>query len=232
MLKEFLDFNTLCPSCQEPLTLFMRWSGDPIDDDYKLFQFYRKMNGNLAFQEVKQENKYLQNSKRTMEINGIVYPNTNSITFNTSSAEKIIQDQDSVYFFFLCNPDSIEQLSYDYEINAYKSCYFRSSFPVKFVKENNLLCPSYLEPTPHPLRDESFTFIDRKEGHEKIYVLTLSYEDDRTILKHYSITDEQAAMDDFEPSVFSKDLPLLKNRFDQSNKEKLLERLNSWIVMS
>lgn len=234
MLKEFLDFNTHCPSCKKPLTLFMRWSGgagDPIGDDYKLFQFYLNKKQNLAFQEIKQNNKFFQNTK-TMEINGILYPDTNSITFNTSSAEKIIQNQDYVYFFFLCNPDAIEHLSYDYEIDAYKACYFRSSFPVKFSKNNNLLSPSYLEVYPHLLCDESFTLIDKKEHQENIYVLTLSYEDDQTLLKHYSVTNEQAAQEDFEPVVFSKEFPLLKIRPDPSDKEKILKRLNGWIIMS
>ncbi len=225
MLKEFLDFNTHCPSCQEPLTLFMRWSGEILDNDYRLFKFYRKENKNLAFREIVQ-------NKKTSEITGIIYPETNSISFNTSSAEKIIQDQDSIYFFFLCNPNSIQDLSYDYEIDAYKACYFRSSFPINFVKENNLLHPSYLEPQSHVLRDESFILVDRKEELEKVYILTLSYEDNKTILMHYSVTDEQAKDDSYEPSVFTKEVPLLKTRPDPSDKEKLLDRLNSWIIMS
>jgi hypothetical protein len=232
MLKEFLNFNTHCPSCKNPLTLFMRWSGDIIDNDYRLFRFHHKPNENIAFREIKQDNKYPQNSKHSLGINGIIYPNTNSITFNTTSAEKIIQNQDSIYFFFICNPSSIEYLSNDYEINVYDSCYFRSSFPVKFVKNDNRLCPTYIEPPGNHIANEHFTILDKKENSEKVYVLTVSHEDNKTYLMYYSVDNEQTSDEAFTPKVFTKELPLLKTSPDPSDKDKLLERMNSWIIMS
>lgn len=243
-MKDFLNFNQVCPICQEPLTLYMQWSGDAIDKDRKLFiakneedvirfeehKFGRK---NVSFKSkfsIKKNNVDISMDLKRVDDNYIV-------NFNSLMNEKNAKNQEEIYFFFLCNPKAIEDLGYDYEINSYNGCYYRSSALIKFHHlnyNNSKLYISFVDEMPYINRAEYFVLKNRIDDLEKVYTLILNNEESKTVLMYYSVTDEQALNDDFEANIFEKEMPILKNRpsFDQADKEKLIERLDGWIILS
>jgi hypothetical protein len=85
------------------------------------------------------------------------------------------------------------------------------------------------------IRDEIFTFkYHRDEVSEKVYILNLDYENNKTLFRYYTFTMEENKDIGFEPEYFEKDLPLLSVRpnFKIEDRTKLIDRMNGWILMS
>lgn len=236
-MKDFLDFNDKCPICQEPLTLYMQWSSDLMSEVNKLFDSV-KHNDHYQFSEHSKNTKQLglfgQEVDKKGSLSMMLNKNTCEVKFNSLSTEKMAKEQDDIYFYFLCNPAGIEYTGSDYQINNYKGCYYRATPFIKFEKENNKLMVKY-PATPILInRNESFALKSKINDLEKVYILDLNNEEDKTTLWHYSVTDEQLTDDMFEVNVFEKEMPLMKNRpdVDEDNREKLFQRLDGWILMS
>jgi hypothetical protein len=83
-------------------------------------------------------------------------------------------------------------------------------------------------------KDEAFSFKTSNKNIDKIYMLNLDYEEKRTTLFYYTATSEERVKKTFKAKIFKKDLPLLKTRpkLDWEDRESLLSRFDSWILMS
>lgn len=231
MLTDFLNYNHSCPLCGEPLNLYMQWVGN-----------YRA-NGVLFSGQVKdniiqfipnitcQTDEYLKREAVLLELGSEI----NSDFSHNELLERSKRTQ--IYFFFLCNPKGIKYKDDGkWKVSLYKGCYYRSTpfFEYKLEDKSFKLRPTS-EPAPMLAnKDESFSINTYNEGLEKVYMMQLDYELNKTVIYHYSITDEQKQIKGFEPNTFEKDLPLLKNRPDlsQENRQKLVDRFNNWILMS
>lgn len=236
-MKDFLNFNQQCPICQKPLSLFMQWTGSQIDYVKKLFLVSQKENNAIMFEEHPISKKRANSAYGKKILSNITVAlkevsNKYVLNFNTLSGEKMARDQDGIYFFYLCNTESIEDLGHDHQVNVYHSCYYRSSPFVHLAKDNKI--EKLSENFDIANRDEYFVIKNKVEDLEKIYIVILDNEEKKTTFQHYSVTDQQSLIENFAPNLFEKEMPLLNNRlnFEETNKEKLLNRLDSWVLMS
>lgn len=229
-LNEFLNFNRMCPICQEPLHLFMQWTSSVC---FKATQLDEHSYGFIPF----------KGTKRNIGTDGcddefVIINDDGSSQFSTSRLEQESK-KFQIYFFFLCNPGAgfKDKGVGDYEINLFRACYYRSS-PFMEYKQNKdgiwTLENSLEETKEITNNDESFSFKVLSPENDRVYMLNLNYDKQETKLWFYSVPQEERQKPGFRPKLFSKTLPILKNRpdFGIENREKLLDRFDSWIIMS
>lgn len=149
-------------------------------------------------------------------------------------------EQFPFYFFQLCNTDSLtvkkSTLSIDkYEINASKACCRRSTKRMPITVHNKYSCLFKLElpfPENSVLRSERFGFNRWVRNQQKVYVLSLDHDTKSSRLWYYSCTEEDLCNKDFEPKVFFKDIGALSKKMDFRNTDALMDRFDSWVLMS
>lgn len=230
-LHDFIDFNDQCPVCGKALTLYMHVSRGALwvaeQPQKGTYQFHQFLN--------KQEGVGPEDSVNLSVHEGL-------ITIETESP-KLQQDLKTWQFFFFkaCGIDAFEENKKDYDINLYDICYYRCSPFYEFKRtpeaRNAWSLHTVIEDQTEMVnRDESFVFKTMNDaGLEKVYALNLEHDLNHTRLYYYTTTPEQRAMTVFEPNFFEKkDLPPLPHRPDLSieNRHKLLNRLDTWILMS
>lgn len=230
-LCDFLHFNNGCPVCGNSLTLYAQvlngtlWRAKYEQDGVYYFEQFKS-----ADMEPGGENDFFQLVDR-------------GETFHIDYGSPEVHQKSktwSIFFYFMCNSAAIEDSYHDnYNINPYMSCYFCSSQFLEFKKNSDniwaLLPLDELNTTLGPVRDEIFTFkVVQDNGNEKVYILNLNNEDKITYLVHYNMSPEEKADKKFEPKIFKKELPALSVRpnFDIGQREQLISRLDSWILMS
>ncbi len=232
-LSDYLHTNEACPVCGEPLKLYMQvtdgplWGSSLVSVDSLIFEKRTRL---------PPEEGAISGDYFWITISGDDY------NFNFSGSN-ILQHSKTwnVFFFYLCNDKAIEnKYGTDYEIDPYQACYFRSCPFMEFVLDSNdkkwkLELASGADLIDGKTRDEICIFKTQHDGGlEKVYILSLDYESKLTTLRFFKTTDKDRANRDFEPKIFKKELPLLNVRpnFDMSERDKLIDRLNSWIIMS
>lgn len=229
---QFLHFNDRCPVCDSPLGLYMcaaqssLWKAQQVSPG--AYKFTHAM--------VKKKVQYAPEDFMMLYDLGAVH----STRFNTSKLGNDSKDWD-IFFFKLCNDNALTDQEFDYDINWYEACYYRSSLWYKFKHHPNDAKKWQLEISKEEYkdllnRDESFAFKKMLPGNqEKVYLLSLDSENKKTKFYSYSTTEEQRKDANFEPKYFEKDdLPLMKVRpdLDISRRDQLLERFDSWILFS
>lgn len=229
-LNEFLHFNSHCPICNEPLNLYMQWVDSVC---FKAVKFPNDLYKFYPFVGVKKDGDIKEDDYMLLQDKGSDF----DISF---SSAKMLQESKrfSIYFFFLCNPAGFRVKSWgDYEISLYQGCYYRDTLFFEFEREKDSK-KWFLQPKDKSqdliMRHESYSFKDIKNGFEKVYMVNLDYEDKHTTLWHYATTTEEREKADFTPNMFKKDMPLLKTRIKSGieDRERLIDRLNSWILVS
>ena len=222
-IKQFLDYNTNCPICNNELILCMQWSNVGFERDRLFLSYYQDRM--FHFTEHPKNIKPISMQKNKKEVNIEMFLDCDArISFNSLDAEKCSQEQDDIYFFYICNPDGITFEGSEYNINLYHSCYYRSTPFTNFNKKEI----TFKQPLTN--RDENFSL--KKKG--KAYLVSSNYEDKKTTLWYYTFTEEEEKNEHFEPRIFEQDLPLLPNGFDFSleNRDHLLDKLYSFIILS
>lgn len=227
-LNEFLNFNKSCPICGNNLHLFMSWlpnqyngvlfKASIIGDNPKQYRF-DVLNKKYHDGKIKDEYVTLTDYENEVE---------------TKFSSKNILDESkrhSIYFFFLCNPEGIDYRgSGDHEINLYKGCYTRSTPFMELDETNKLKVSGDFDQLTH--KAESFIIKHEVAQIQRIYALSIDYEDKKTTLMHYSVNQEQEKDPNFNPNVFEKEMPLLTHRPNLEDKEKLISRFDNWILIS
>lgn len=226
-LHNFLHFNSNCPICREPLTLYLQWLNGPC------FIAEKEMPYRYKLTQFKNKNDKLEDD----HIDLLDYVTKSEIKF---SSNRIAEEakRPHMYFFYLCNPAGFKDIGNDYEINIYKGCYWRSTPELEFKRYE--IDPNWrleaVNPDENKLvnGDEIFSFKKPGEIEEKVYTLQLNYAEDKTDFMFYSVTEEQRAQKSFEPKLFDKTIPMLGTRpdFAPEHREKLLDRFDSWILVS
>ena len=226
-LHKFLTFNKRCPICNNPLTLYMQWikAGMYMGNEQEPGGFYF-----TEFNIEKMAPKALLIGDEECDYVYLTdYTDQYEIAFSTPSffneAKKYI-----MYFFYLCKPQGFRN---NFEINLVQGCYYRSTPLMEFQKVNGVwkLDYKFQEFNDIVNKDESFCLKSRKEGLDKFYMLNRDLEKQITEMWYFSVTDEQRVDKKFKPEVFFKELPLIQ-RPSFENKGKILERIQSWILMS
>lgn len=229
ILNDFLKFNDACPVCNEPLTLYMQcndntlWAANKSGrNKHYHFKPYKLMNhpftqhdsmtlyDHLDYVDLKFEGDHLEQRSKTWNLN----------------------------FFMLCNRSGINvKGNYAFDINPYYGCYMRATpwmeFRITDNKEKkwelNVINPDHANLTNV---DENFCFKVVNNDLEKVYMLNFDYEESKTKLWHYTATAAQRSDEYYEPKLFDKEMPLVSHRPDFKKKEKFIERMNNWILIS
>jgi len=227
-LHQFLQFNQKCPICQNPLTLYMQWINSIC------FKAKQKKDNEFQFKPFKCKNDRVDDDDYLSLYNHSSNIETRFGTSKISMEAKRYQ----MYFFLLCNEGGFKDAFEDYEINIHRGCYYRSTPILEFKKQARLkhwkLEVIDKDHTKLVNADEVFSFKKTSAELEKIYMLQLNYTSDKTIFMHYAITPNQRKDDKFEPNILAKELPLLNVRLnlELDNRDKLISRLDSWVIMS
>jgi len=225
-LHNFLHFNDgCCPVCRKPLTLYLQWL------DSVCFKAVKEMPYRFRLSPFKN----FDDSNDYMELLDSV--NRSEVKFCSNTiAEEAKRRQ--MYFFYLCNAEGFKDIGKDYEINIYKGCYWRST-PILEYKKHQIE-PNWRLEAVNPDEDklvngdEIFSFKKPLEKEEKVYTLQLNYAEDKTNFMFYSVGEDQRSDKKFEPKIFDKTVPMLGHRpdFAPEHREKLLDRFDSWILIS
>lgn len=226
-LHNFLHFNNgSCPICQNPLTLYLQWLNGPCFKASKITYKWR-------FQPFKNSNhKFNHEYLDLLDLGSLT-----EIQYGSSEMAQEAKRR-HMYFFYLCNPDGFKDVGQDYEINIYKGCYWRST-PLlehkKYLDESHCGLET-INPDEKELinGDEIFSFKKSSSNEERVYTLQINYAEDKTGFMFYSLNDEQKKNEFFEPNIFDKTMPMLGARpdFTIEHRDKLIDRFDSWILMS
>lgn len=220
-VKDFIDFNNQCPICNKTLTLYMQINNSALlkseltNNNYHFTQFLYK------------DNRIADNDKIILS-----YHDNKYRMIASSSIRDILKDN-KFFLFYLCNEEGFVSEFGDYHISLYHGCYHRRSPDLKL--EDNIVdfCDKSLNKENS---DESFCIvtIDDDKNIEKVFGLIFNNETDSTIFYFYSSSKKERAQENFEPKIFEKNMPLLPTRpsFTPEGKEKLIQKMESWIMMS
>lgn len=228
-LTDFLHFNARCPVCDNDLTLYLQWTSSI------LFWAKKSKRNIYRFEPFKCKDPEIISDSDFIELYD--YGNTNEIKFSSSKIATEARRK-QMYFFYLCNDNAFQDTNKgDYEINVTAGCYYRSTPFLEFHKKSrNKWDLQTVDKNQSKLinNDEVLAFIKSSNGIEKVYMLQFDGSNAKTIFVHYSVTEEQMRNKDYEPNVFEKEIVDLSVRpnFSLDNREKLINRFDSWIIMS
>jgi hypothetical protein len=235
-LPDFLNFNSRCPICNNPLTLYMQWvnsigwKAEMIEEGS--WAFHPKMGLN--------KDKTIESGDYMLLTSKLGQIRTNFSTNKLRNEGKKFH----MYFYYLCNPDGIKKTTWgDYKINIYKGCYYRASTLFEFQRDDDQESKNWsIQVVDNERKDiinkhETYSFKKKNNDVEKVYILDLDWEKVKTSLWFYTVTDAQAADKNFKAEDINdlhRELPLLKKRpkVGPGDREKLIDRLETWIIMS
>ncbi len=232
MIRKFIDYNKQCPMCGTDLHMYMAWKnrilfkGEKVDD-YS-YHFDVSLTDKQS-EQFKDNHCYLSATE-----DGFV-------TEFSSGAIKEEAKRHPIYFMTLCNPKGIKHVEYSaFQISLYSACYYRSTPFYEFKRDDLPESKSWSLDITMPEhkdminKDECWSFIDKSEDSEKVYMINLENELKQTEVWYYQATYEEMKVKGFKPKLFQKTLPLLKSRPDLSPEglKKLVDRFDAWIIMS
>lgn len=226
-LNEFIHFNQRCPICDNDLTLYLQMK------DSTCFRSYKQKKNIYHFEPFKCINKSISNEDYID-----LYDYGSDFETKFSSSQMAAEAKRSqLYFFYLCNEQGFEEAGTDYSINIYDGCYYRDT---PFLEYQKTAKKSWLLKTINPDHEplinykEILSFSREVNDVEKVYMLNLNNHDNKTIFMHYSVNEEQKKDKDYTPNVFEKEISdlIARPNFAPSNRERLLSRFDSWIILS
>lgn len=224
--NEFINFNQRCPVCDNDLTLYLQMK------DSTCFRSNKPKHNHYHFEPYKCINKSISESDYID-----VYNYGKDFETKFSSSQMAAEAKKSqLYFFYLCNQNGFESAREDdYNINIYDGCYYRDTPFLEYQKTaKKTWILKTIDPDHESLinQKEVFSFSRIVEGTEKVYMLHLN--SNKTVFMHYSVSEEQKKDKDYSPNVFEKEVPHLTNRpnFSINNRDRLLDRFDSWIIVS
>jgi hypothetical protein len=230
-LSQFLHFNDECPVCTKPLSLYMYVSESSLWKATQVSPGMYKFTHTMLTKKV----QYAADDYMMLYDLGAAH----DTRFNSTKLDKDSKTW-QLFFFKLCNTEALIDNEFDYDMSWYDACYHRSSPLYEFKHHPSDPKKWRMElavPEQAALfnRDESFAFKKIVGDLEKVYLLSLDSENKKTKFHYYSTTSDERRQVDFEPKYFDKDdMPLMRVRPDLSlsNRDKLLERFDTWIIFS
>lgn len=233
-MLDFLHFNKYCPLCNEPLTLYMQWVDGPCwkahqieEHTYRFDQFACR---NLGLEKADLNNEYLD-----LRVYGDAHYWDYKLDFSVPGLQQQAKRFET-YFFYLCNPAAFKMTrnGKSYDLVPYRGCYHRSTTMLELKEKDGAwkYQPINQEKPELWCREETFTFKRQLEDLEKVYILTVDVEEQKTKMWYYTITEEQKKTGGPKSKVFEKFLPLMNKRPNIQDKQAMMDRLDSWIMIS
>lgn len=226
-LSNFLKSNNVCALCGKQLDLFLQVTDGP------LWKAISNEDNIIKFQQVHCINRSFLDEQISL-----VYDKDNyQLEINNNTLASIAKTWALHLFYFCGNIQNNVSSDFndDYIIDALEMCYYTSSSFFEFSGNNrNLqLCAGAMK-LDNFTRDEIFVFQVLDNFIHKIYILSFYYEDKFTIFKYFIPIDNETNPNEITADVFEKVLPLMQVRpdFSLDARHKLIERFNSWILMS
>jgi hypothetical protein len=228
-LNEFIHFNHRCPVCDNDLTLYLQMK------DSVCFRAKKQKQNVYHFEPFKCMNKSIS-ERDYIDL----YDFGKDFETKFSSSQMAAEAKRSqLYFFYMCDEHGFEDDNNktDYTINVYQGCYYRSTPFLEYQKTSKKAWVlKAIDPDQEALvnQEEVFSFSREVNGIEKVYMLNLDSHNKKTIFMHYTADEDQRKDKDYSPNVFEKEIPNLTTRpnFSANNRERLLDRFDSWIIMS
>lgn len=220
-IKQFIDYNSYCPVCNNKLSLFIQFT------NIGAYHYQCTINNEMLFI------KYKEKPFNDGNISLIIDDELKIKTYNIK--DSIVLRQNDFFLFYLCDLNSFEiSNTTDYNISPEKACYYRSSNFVgntQITKEKDTYkVEPIIKTDPSINRFEIFSIIDRTDEAENIYMINIK--DSKTSLfAHYQIPTSEQHNEDYMPNVFEKKYDGVI-KLDLSDKNKLINKFQSWITMS
>lgn len=230
-LFDFITSDRRCPVCDNPLTLCLQLTDDTLflgsqnNDGQFLFQPFRNIKN-------KREDDTVLLTVGVDDIDLAMSSNHISELFGKSK----------FFFYYVCNLNGFSSTDKtDAALSHYDACYYKSSPIMTIAKEVTSedtiiwkIKPEKETSVDLVIASEQYAFKKKNQELEKVYLVSLDFEDKKTLFWHYAFTPEQEAMADYEPKLFEKTYPLPAHGFkmEMENRENLFSKFESWILMS
>jgi len=233
-LKSFLNSKQTCTKCNKPLSLYLQIH---YGDSFK----FQSKDGDDSVTFVKMdENKNGVDSYLSIHCPDDAM-NPKLMYFNS--------DNKSISFhcFYICNQDSLraktnkDNKEINWDISAAQACYIRSSInytinidPIlQDNKTDKIIVPAdkNKEYKPLSIKRECFSYNRKINNIDNVYVADFDYELNRTKIFAYKASDEDRKNKDWKPNIFEKEVSVF-NKLDFSNEELMINKFDTWIVMS
>ena len=229
-IVDFINFNQQCPVCGEPLTLYMQWANAPCWKATKI-EGTTFDNGWYRFDQYCCIDDKYNDQYMDMIINGDDYQFGFSNTGLLHAAKRY-----RMYLFYMCNEKGFKstQNGKNYQLLPYYACYYRATSMLELHNEDDGWRFKTINPEHQGLinKHESFTYKQHNDVREKVYILDLDYEDAESTFFHFVITTEQKKNKGPKSQVFEKELPLLTKRPNFQDHQAMMDRFDSWLLMS
>lgn len=207
----FNSINGICPLCNNKLSIYLHFydlalfKAKEINDDF-IFTI-----NNFVKYPFDAEDKII--ISKDFKIDLLI---KNAINLNSE-----------FNIFYICNESCIENKYGMITTYTDDVCYLAITSNYKiYHKNDNYSIHYFYDDERLPISSEIFSIENNKNNINKKYILELNYISSQTIIWHYIGSDPTT------PNVLNKTFGLLPKRPDFTNKEKLLSRLDSWILMS
>lgn len=226
-ISEFISYNRECPICHETLTLYLQWMDSAC---FKAKQIEPNVYKFEPFLKTQKDEKFEPLANGSV----IITDRETGIDIQFSSPELMKYSQNyQQYLFYICNPQGFKmQSSGQYEILPYKACYWRSSTNLEWKNTGELDVVNFTTKDVVN-KHEAFCISIKEKDVEKVYIADLEGEEQKTEFWYYAISDLQKEENYFKPNILHKTMPLLPGGFkSMDDKARLIDRFNTWIMMS
>lgn len=233
---KFFEKNKLCPICKNEPSLYLSiadtgsFKYDPPLNDTKCkdkFTFYPL------------KDYFFNLHPNIVRTDYIKFNMINNIDFSVSlSSESLFRiiEHNSMYLFYLCNPDGFELVNNksinSYNINPAKGCYYKSTNPLS-VKNNDKSYIISLDAN-HTLNVETFYVKYQNDIFIKNYCLSYDFNQNKSNFYYWKdklLSDKTFSKVSDKKDSFHKELEILEYYPDFSN-NKIIDKFQSWITFS
>lgn len=235
---KFLEKQT-CPLCKNELTLYFQVANqgslfaiDKIKENERQFSQKYLIDKSLSVVDyftIKNIDKNKDPIANSELSSNYFY----QIIFNTPNIRNYFTNTKHLVAFLLCNNDAMIEEYGDYTISTQKACYYLSSQQL-FINQDGLF-----EKVENKEID-SFSNIEGlsvsntdDQGTDYVNVLCRDFSLNKTTLWNYKVSKDDKLKPDFEPSIFTKEFDFIVDDLSfEGGKEKLMDRLNSWVILT
>jgi hypothetical protein len=136
-----------------------------------------------------------------------------------------------IYLFYVCNPDSVVKSTA--KVNVYNVCSHKSSSSIQLKGEQAFDAQTTNSDAPL-ISHETFSFHKNVNDIEKTYIINLNHEKKLTNFYYFTATQKQKDDPNYRPTLLQKELPFLNKRpdFSLKNRDALINKFESWVIMS
>jgi len=141
-----------------------------------------------------------------------------------------------MYFFRICNESAIESKDdSDFELNVHDLCYYKSTKFLKFRETDGRIffnISEDIEESDGIISFEAYSFTLDTDTEHKSYMMRIDNILQKTSIWHYTCSQEDLNNEDYDPKIFHKEIDAIKKNINFSDKEKVINMISNWILIS